>query len=110
MYGDTRWNAVSVLPTGTSINPHDPVGATYFDKGLTAYVLFKLNDSRTRPTRVLTSHGPVKEWKLDTEIHLEHDQTNQYMGHYKIVGIHHFESGEMAGQVPTIKIKHGVLK
>lgn len=105
MYG-----RVAVLPVGESMNPLNPAGATYFDKDQVAYVLFKTSDKRTRPTRVVTSFGLVPGWKIGTELVLEHDQTQYYMGDYQIVGIHDFASGEWAGDVPNYKIKHAVLK
>ena len=102
--------AVSVLPTGESMNPRFPREASYFDEAQTAYVLFKLSDNRTRPTRVVTSFGPLQGWTLGSEHELYHDQTNAYLGRYKVVGVHHFASNEHAGDVPDIKIKHCVVK
>lgn len=102
------FNGTAVLPVGESINPRRPQTATYFDLDQTAYVMFKLNDARTRPTRVLTSFGAM--WKLDEVVELFHDQTGAQLGTYKVVGIHDFRSGEMAGNVPDSKIKHAVLK
>ena len=109
MYG-TYSNTVAALPTGESMNPANPQGATYYDIGQTAYVLWKVNDNRTRPTRVFTSFGTIDEWKLETRIHLHHDQTGARLGEYRIVGIHHFASGEKVGLVPDLKIKHCVAK
>ncbi len=109
-YGQYRTAAAAALPTGESMNPFYPKDATYYDPSLIAYVLYKQNEVRTKPTRVFTSAGPITEWKLGTVIHLEHDQTGQYMGEYRITGIHHFASGERAGIVPNFKIKHCVAK
>ena len=109
-YGETRSNAVAALPTGESMNPLVPQEALYYDPSLTAYVLFKENEARTKPTRVFTSAGPIDGWRLGTLVHLEHDQTQHYLGLYKITGIHHFKSGERAGIVPNFKIKHCVAK
>lgn len=109
MYGDSRWNAAAALPTGESINPLHPQGATYYDPGQTAYVLFKRNEARTRPTRVFTTFGSLG-WKLGTVAHLQHDQTGAYLGEYEVVGVHDFASGEMAGNVPDLRIKHCVAK
>lgn len=110
MRGTSRWDAIAVLPTGTSMNPANPAGATYFSPDLTAYVLFKKNEARTRPTRVVTSYGSLDGWRIGTLVHLEHDQTQAYLGEYQVVGIHHFLSGEWAGAIPDIKIKHCVVK
>lgn len=110
MYGSSRYDAVAALPTGETMNPLKPQGATYYDAGQTAYVLFKVNESRTRPTRVFTSFGNFPDWKIGTLVHLQHDQTNAYLGEYRVSGIHHFATGEMAGDVPDLKIKHCVAK
>lgn len=108
-YG-TRGNPVSALPTGESMNPLKPQGATYYDPGQTAYVMFKVSEARTRPTRVFTSFGNFPDWKIGTLVHFMHDQTGAYLGEYRVSGIHHFATGEMAGDVPDIKIKHSVAK
>lgn len=109
MYGDGRWNAVAVLPTRESMNPLTGDGH-FFDANQTAYVLWKMNEARSRPTRVITSIGLVSGWKIGTIIHLEHDQDRSYLGEYKITGMHDFGSMERAGDVPDMKIKHSVLK
>ncbi len=101
----------AVLPVGESLNPFNPdTTYTYFDLNQTVYVMWKLDEARTRPTRVLTSFGPLKGWEIDSVHDLHHDQTGAQMGSYKVVGVHHFRSGEMAGNVPDIKIKHAVFK
>ena len=109
-YGQSRSNPVAALPTSKSMNPRFPTDAEYYASDQIAYVLFKENEARTKPTRVFTSFGPIEEWKLGTLIHLEHDQTGAYLGLYKITGIHDFGSGERAGDVPNFKIKHCVAK
>ncbi len=101
----------AVLPTGENINPAKPAGAPYYAPDLVAYVMFKLNEQRTRPTRVLTSAGLLgPDWMLDMEHMLYHDQTGAQLGTYKVVGIHDFASGETAGDVPDIKMSHSVFK
>lgn len=110
MYGDSQWNAVAALPTGESMNPRNPQSAVYFDTKQTAYILYKVNEARTRPTRVFTSIGLIEGWKIGTQVHLKHDQTFAYLGEYKVVGIYDFASGESVGDVPDYKIKHCVAK
>jgi len=96
---------------GETMNPAYPQGATYFDDGQTAYVLFKLNDNRTRPTRVMTSFGPIAGVKLSSELDLYDDQSGKWLGRYRVDGIHHFATGELAGVVPDRNdIKHCVVK
>lgn len=103
------YNGFAALPVGESINPRFPQGATYYDPGQTAFVLFKTSEARTRPTRVYTSYGHLGI-KVGDEIELYHDQTGAQLGRYRVAGIHDFGSGEMAGQVPDMKIKHCVAK
>src|SRR5688500_10650162 len=110
MSGTSRANAVAVLPTGEHLNPKVPNGATYYDPTTVVYVLFKLNDKRTRPTRVVTSAGGIRGWKLGTILHLEHDQTQAYLGEYMIVGVKDFGNDEAAADIPDRAIKHSVLK
>lgn len=112
-------NSYAVLPVGESIDPTTLDQSQYWDIEWVAYVLFKRNESRTRPTRVLTSHGPLtfvpsigvrRDLKLGDVIHLEHDQTQAYLGEYEVVGIHREDNGAVVGDVPSIRIKHCVAK
>lgn len=110
-YGTSRGDTVAALPVGESINPANPDRSHYaFGQGQIAYVLWKVNENRTRPTRVLTSYGGIPGWTLGTEIHLHHDQTGAYMGKYRIAGVVDFDTMETAGDVPNIKIKWQVCK
>ncbi len=106
------YNGTAVLPVGKSLNPHRPDGTFFytFGKDLTVYVMWKTSDARTRPTRVLTSAGPLPGWKINAEFDLYHDQTGAQMGRYKVVGVKDFKSREQAGDIPDIAIKHAVFK
>jgi len=97
------------LPTRTSMNPAHPETAEYYDPHQTAYILFKSDGSRSRPTRVYTSFGGFAVVIGDT-MDLYHDQSGGYLGRYDVVGIKHFASGESAGTIPDAKIKHCVAK
>jgi hypothetical protein len=102
---------MTVLPTGESLNPANPdVRATYYDQNTCVYVLFKVNESRTRPTRVMTSFGGLKNVRIGTELELWQDQTQRHLGRYRVDGVKDFKTGEQAGNVPDIKIKHCVVK
>ncbi len=110
-YGSDRYSTVAALPVGESLNPVNPDRTHYaFGQGLVGYILWKVNETRTRPTRILTGYGTIPEWTIDTRIHLHHDQTNAYMGEYRIAGVVDFDTMETAGDVPDIKIKWQVLK
>lgn len=101
---------IDVLPTGVTMNPRDPRTAAFYDQKQTAYVLNKTSEHRTRPTRVMTSHGPLAGMKLNSSLRLFHDQTGEELGEYEVVGIHDFWSGETVGNVLDFKLKHCVVK
>lgn len=106
----SRYDRVDgILPTGKSLNPARPEGADYYDPNLVAYVMFKLNDERTRPTRVITSHG-VATWNLGEKYSLYHDQTGAFLGDYEVVGIADFALGYAVGDIPDRMLKHSVFK
>jgi hypothetical protein len=101
----------AVLPTGGYINPTLLADSKKYSSEWVAYVLFKQNEQRTRPTRVLTSHGSLG-WKLGDDQWLYHDQTGAALGHYKVVGITYADraKGAPVGDVPDVRIKHCVAK
>ncbi len=112
---------VHLLPTHESIDPTKLDQSQYWDIQWVAYVLFKTSEARTRPTRVITSHGPLRardpqapsgfrDLKLDDEIVAYDDQTGKWMGTYRVAGISREDTGARIGQVPSIKIKHQVVK
>lgn len=98
-----------VLPTGEKINPANPAGATYYDKDQTAFVLFKMDDDRVFPTRVVTTFGGPGGHRIGDTWVIRHDQTNAYLGTYQVVGIHDF-GVSVEGWVPDRKISHAVFK
>lgn len=98
------------LRTGTTMNPLRPQAAKFYDKGQTAYVLFKTSEARTRPTRVYTSFHAFKDVRIGTIVNLTDDQTGANLGAYKVSGIHDFASGEMAGDVINLNLPHSVAK
>lgn len=99
----------AVLPTGETMNPQRPEADTYFNVDQTAYVLFKLNEERTRPTRVVTSYGRM-DWAIGSVVELAHDQTRTWLGAYRVTGIRDFATGQTWGIVPDMRIKHCVVK
>lgn len=94
-----------VRPTGFSVNPRSPD----FPPTGTLYVMYKLSERRTRATRVLSRNEPVLGWTIGQVIALSQDATGASLGEYKIVGVHDVGSGEMAGDLPDISIKHAVV-
>lgn len=98
-----------VLPTGEKINPANPSGATYYDADQTAFVLFKIDDDRIAPSRVVTSFGGPSGHQIGDQWIIRHDQTNAYLGTYQVVGIHDF-GNTVEGWVPDRKISHSVFK
>lgn len=101
---------IAILPQGEVwINPARLATHALFDPQWVAYVLRKTSEERTRPTRVLTSHGGLG-WKLGDEMRLVHDQTTAYLGGYAVVGVSRADNGHALGAVPDRLIKHGVIK
>lgn len=109
---------VVARPTGESIAPSTLDQSQYWDITWVAYVLFKSSEERTRPTRVLTSHGPLHTYatgkplalKIGDIISLKNDEDSRWLGDYTIVGIHREDNGASIGDVPSTKIKHCVVK
>ncbi len=92
-------------PIGSSISPF----ATR-DPGSTFYVMYKLSEARTRPTRVLISRsGPRPGWRIGTHFDLYHGTTGNSLGEYMVVGILDSDSGELTGDVPDRAIKAAAL-
>lgn len=104
------YSGTAVLPTDSTMNPRQPSSSPYCADGLVAYVLWKVSEHRVRPTRVITSAGPMAGWRIDSEHELYHDQTGAQMGRYKVVGVTDLETGDEAGYVPDFLIKHSVVK
>ena len=65
-----------------------------------AYVLFKLSEKRTRPSRLMFRSQPVDDWKLGTTFWLQKSGSMENLGEYMIVGLMEAQSGEYAGQIP----------
>lgn len=103
------YNGWAILPTGESMNPRYPGTATYWDKEQVAYVLFKLSDERTRPTRVVTSFGSA-DLRIGDEADFYHDQTGAQLGRYMVVGIADYRTMTFKGEVPDRALKHSVFK
>jgi hypothetical protein len=104
-------NEFSVLPTATKINPSAPQSAVYFDKGQVAFVMQRLDVPRSRPTCVATSFGGATPSEdLGAVWTFRHDQTNAFLGTYRVVGIAVFATGETYGNVPNAAINHRVFK
>jgi len=109
-----RYNRVEgILPTQSSLNPATGEGEYGEPDTQLTLVLFKLNDSRTRPTRVLTGYATddsgYRGFELGTKHSMFHDQTGAFLGDYEVVGIR-YPSGRIEGDVPSRKIKHSVFK
>lgn len=109
----SKWSETSghILPLDDMYRPTeiDFWGAD----AIVAYVFSK--PERTRPTRTVVSSGDLGEaWELGTEHDLYHDQSDQFLGHYTVVGIVHYDDeGKAAwdeGEVPTIKMRTATFK
>ena len=95
----------AILTTRTKMNPANPVGADFFSREQTAYVL--RNAAGT--VIVATSFGDLAfktgEWR---EFH--HDQSRRSMGELEVIGVADFTTGETLGEVPDQPVTHYVFK
>jgi hypothetical protein len=108
--GSSMNGTTFVLPTPTWLNPAAPETGEFYDPRQVAFVLFKMNENRTRPTRVVTSFGGYDASQVGDVWELRHDQTDAYLGDYKVVGIVDFTTGAKHGEVPNRPIKLAVAK
>ena len=114
-----------VLPFGRDSKKWSPydVENAHFGKnwlrGMYALICHRTDEVRTRPSRLIFSHGsPLNELGIDLigqEFVARHDQTNAKLGVYKIVGlvIWDSEKGDVlrtAGDVPDVKLSQNTYK
>ncbi len=97
--------AVVIKPAGVGVNPSLMTGSS----SDTLYVLYKLDDKRTRPTRVVSTKSPSKKWKIGTVFHVQQHATLKYLGKYMVVGVIDCSTGDSAGEIPDRKIMHSVV-
>lgn len=107
--------AAYVSLTGHSVSPRHLEQSAYFDRAWVGYVLYKLDDSRTRPTRLLTSHGGYTtrdghQVALGDKFYVYNQQNRALLGVYQVVGITRADNGAWVGDVPPLKLKHCVAK
>lgn len=70
-----------------------------------AYVLYKTNNERTRPTRIMFTDKPEDGWRMGSTVALYKSSTSEHLGEYMIVGVKHGPTGESAGELPDRLIK-----
>lgn len=102
-------NTTAILPTGEKMNPLHPEKAFYFHKDQTALVLER-KGTKNRSLRVFTTAGGPGPYKVGASLQAHHDQTGRFLGDFTIIGIHHFDSGAIYGEVPDRTIAQGVFK
>lgn len=94
-------------------------------RGMYGIVCFREDEQRTRPSRLIFSHGSPLPNKREGKIYgadligvrfeARHDQTNARLGDYKIVGLIMYDSfsGDVlraVGDVPNIKLAQSTYK
>ena len=105
-----------VAPLDQRFNPHDPATVEFGQDWLSESVVYVMSKpERTRPTRVLISSGDLGEaWDLGNKHFVRHDQGQNLLGRYSVVGIAHYDdAGNLAyteGEVPDRKIAAAVFK
>jgi hypothetical protein len=105
----SNWrNGEALQPTGTWMNVSTPETAEYYDRDQVAYVV---RSTVGVNCRILTSFGALGDsWFVGTKHDIAHDQTNEYLGKFEVVGIVNFASGATVGEIPTRSWPHWVFK
>lgn len=100
---DSNEDTVDVIVTGAKLNPFSGApGERYI------YVLYK--DGRSRPTRIISTNHAPESWRLGTKVNVYDRNGAQFLGRYKVVGMHDHDNGEIAGDVPDRNdISHNVV-
>lgn len=90
------------------VNPMSFAGAPAggWSQDTVMYVMFKRDEARSRPTRVLTSALGPTGWKLDDVMRAYHAASGLFLGEYVITGISRVDNGARIGNVPDRLIKH----
>jgi hypothetical protein len=74
------------------------------------YVLYKMSESRTKPTRVLRVAEPHASIRLGTMIWLANNGSRSGdLGQYCVVGAISYDTGEEAGTISSEKLAHSML-
>lgn len=109
---DEPWDehAWSLLPTGETMNPARPEGATYYDRDQVAYIVTGVSPDNDGAVRVLTSFGPLNGWTLNTFQTIRHDQSCRDLGRYRVTGIRNYKTGFQAGEIPDRPVRQWVFK
>lgn len=111
----------AVLPFGRDYgkwNPRDVENAAFGKNwlaGSTAIICKRLDEQRTRPTRlVFTSGSPSEGDKIGSRFMARHDQTNAALGEYEVVGLVMYDQdgnvARIVGDVPNIKFSQSTYK
>lgn len=75
------------------------------------YVMYKVNENRTRATRVLTTNdNPPTDWEIGSVIGLTTRGYGKFLGLYMVVGIRDEKTNQEVGDVPDIKLAHGTFE
>lgn len=96
------------------VNPSRMRAHPEFDERWVCYVLFKTSEARTRPTRVLVTHGALRHLggeldglalKLGDVIKIRDERTRIVLGVYSISAIVRADTGQSIGDVPDRLIR-----
>jgi hypothetical protein len=116
-----RGAAHYILPFGREYakwNPLDPdshpFGRSWLANG-TAFLVQRLDEARTYPTRCIHNAGGVEDdWRIGNTWNLYHDQSDAHLGHYRVVGIVEYgptgDVARTAGVTPTRRISMSTFK
>lgn len=112
-----------ILPFGREYgkwNPRDVENAAFGKRwlsGMYAIICLRLDEARSRPSRLIFSHGnPLREEqdKIGQRFMAKHDQTGAFLGEYRIVGIVAWNADgdvlRIVGDVPDVKYSQNTYK
>lgn len=112
-----------ILPFGREHgkwNPRDVENAAFgksWLSGMYAIICLRTDQARSRPSRLIFSHGnPLREEqdKIGNYFMAKHDQTGAFLGEYRIVGIVAWNADgdvlRVVGDVPDVKYSQNTYK
>ena len=96
--------SAALLPTGTNVNPINPVNE-YYTPGAQTLIIGR---NERGQVRAMSTFGGMF-WELGSRHEVRHDQNRSYLGTFTIIGAYTNE-GEIIGEVPNKKIPFWVFK
>jgi hypothetical protein len=103
---EAAYKGWALLPTGTYMNPKNPEGATYYDKGQSMIICSR--EGASKPV-VLTTFGDGQGYSIGQRAIGFHDQSRGQILYGEVIGIRRSDGTE-EGNVPNRSLPHWVFK